>query len=148
MTNVLIDTNILVYAYDRSEPDKQRQAILVLEKLQWLKTGYVSVQCLAEFFRVVTRGKRPMLPVDEAAQQLEALTLSWPVFNLAPMVVIEAARGVRDFKLSYYDAQLWATARLNQIPVIFSEDFASNTTLEAVSFINPFAPSFALSHWV
>jgi hypothetical protein len=37
--------------------------------------------------------------------------------------MLEAARGVRTYKMSYWDAQIWASARLHQIPVIFSEDF-------------------------
>jgi predicted nucleic acid-binding protein len=147
MANVLIDTNVLVYAYDRSEPEKQRQAIRVLDKLQRLQTGRLSVQCLAEFFRVVTRGAHPMLPSGEALQQLEALAFAWPVFGLVPMIVMEAARGVNAYRLAYWDAQLWASARLNQVPVIFSEDFSANASLEGVLFINPFAPDFDLNAW-
>ncbi len=56
-------------------------------------------------------------------------------------------RGVRDHQLSYYDAQVWATARLNQVPVIFSEDFNSNAPLEGVRFVNPFASDFVLENW-
>ncbi len=63
------------------------------------------------------------------------------------MVVLEALRGVRDHQLSYYDAQVWATARLNQVPVIFSEDFKPNATLEGVRFVNPFASDFVLENW-
>ncbi len=63
------------------------------------------------------------------------------------MVVLKALRGVRDHQLFYYDAQVWATARLNQVPVIFREDFSSNTTLEAVHFVNPFASDFVLENW-
>ncbi len=63
------------------------------------------------------------------------------------MVVLEALRGVRDHQLSYYAAQVWATARLNQVPVIFSEDYSSNTTLEGVCFVNPFASDFVLENW-
>lgn len=73
MATVLIDTNVLVYAYDRREPEKQRQAILVLEQLQVAGLGCLSVQCLAEFFRVVIRGQCPILPFDIASQQLKFL---------------------------------------------------------------------------
>ncbi len=63
------------------------------------------------------------------------------------MVVLEAWRGVRDHQLAYYPAQVWATARLNQVPVIFSQDYSSNTTLEGVRFVNPFAADFVLENW-
>ena len=50
--------------------------------------------------------------------------------------------------MSYYDAQLWATARLNQVPIIFSEDFAAGSVVEGVRFVNPFAEGFALNSWL
>jgi len=46
-----------------------------------------------------------------------------------------------------YDAQTWATARLNQVSVVFSEDFRNGTTLEGVHFINPFTSEFLLGKW-
>jgi predicted nucleic acid-binding protein len=63
------------------------------------------------------------------------------------LIVIEAARGVRDHSLAYYDAQIWAAARLNQVSVIFSEDFNIGSTLEGISFVNPFASDFVLEAW-
>jgi len=54
---------------------------------------------------------------------------------------------VHDHKLSCYDAQVWATARLNQLPVVFSEDFRDGSTLEGVHFVNPFSPKFLLEKW-
>jgi predicted nucleic acid-binding protein len=63
------------------------------------------------------------------------------------MIVLEAARGVRDHQLSYYDAQIWASARLNQIPVIFSEDFSNGSVIEGVQFMNPLADDFQLELW-
>jgi len=37
-----------------------------------------------------------------------------------------------------WDAQIWAAARLNQIPVVVSEDFNSGSMTEGVRFVNPF----------
>ena len=48
------------------------------------------------------------------------------------MVMLEALREVRDHQLSYYDAQIWAAARLNQVPVIFSEDFNSRANSDLI----------------
>ena len=41
----------------------------------------------------------------------------------------KAARGVRDHALAYYNAQIWAAARLNQVPLVFSEDFQDSLAL-------------------
>jgi predicted nucleic acid-binding protein len=48
----------------------------------------------------------------------------------------------------YYDAQIWAVARLNQVTTIFSEDFNDGQVVEGVRFVNPFAAGFLLEDWV
>ena len=100
---------------------------------------------LGEFFRVVTEKiTRPLTP-SEARLELERLAAAWPVLPITTPIVIEAARGVRDHRMSYWDAQLWATARLNQVDVVLSEDFQDGRVLDGVRFVNPFTPSFDLA---
>jgi predicted nucleic acid-binding protein len=59
-----------------------------------------------------------------------------------------AAGGVRDYQMSYFDAQIWATARLSQVRVIFSEDFNTGAILEGIKFVRPFEPDFDSSAWI
>src|SRR5574337_91943 len=148
MALALIDTNILVYAVDPKSPEKQKRAIELLERLETTGSGRLSVQCLADFFSATARKLQPPLTAGEAAEQLESLVRAFPVLYLTPMIVLEAARGVRDRSLSYYDAQIWATARLNQIPVVFSEDFDDGSVIEGVRFVDPLADGFRLDTWV
>lgn len=143
----LIDTNILVYAVDPANPDRQHRAIELLERLESTGSGRLSVQCLAEFFSATTRKLQPSLTPSEAAAQLESLARAFPILDLTPMIVLEAARGVRERSLSYYDAQIWASARLNQIPIVFSEDFDTGSVIEGVQFVNPLADEFQLEAW-
>ncbi|MGO8989720.1 MAG: PIN domain-containing protein [bacterium] len=148
MPPILIDTNLLIYLYDPKQPDKQKQSELVLEQLELTRNGRLSVQTLAEFFSVATRKLSPGLTSAQALDQVTLFTRLWPVFDLTPMIVMEAGRGVRDHKLSYYDAQVWATARLNQLSVVFTEDFRDGSILEGVRFVNPFSPKFLLEKWL
>ncbi len=147
MAPILIDTNLLIYLFDQNQPDRQSRAIDVLDRLELMGLGRLSVQNLAEFFSVSTRKLSPPLSPTEALKQVNLFTRAWPIFDLTPLVVLEAGRGVRDYQMSYYDAQIWATARLNQISVIFSEDFSVGATLEGVRFVNPFVPEFVLDIW-
>ena len=133
----LVDTNVLVYAYDRSEPEKQVRALNVLDRLAETQRGTITAQVMAEFFVAVTRKIPAPLSPAQAMERLQNYWLSWQVLDLTPMIVLEAARGVRDHQFSYWDAQIWAAARLNQIPVVLSEDFNSGATTEGVSFLNP-----------
>jgi predicted nucleic acid-binding protein len=55
---------------------------------------------------------------------------------------LEAAQAVARHKLSFWDAQIWAAAKLNNIPVVLSEDFNTGSILQGVRFLNPFASEF------
>jgi predicted nucleic acid-binding protein len=146
MPTILMDTNILVYMFDPRDMERQEKAISLLLALEGSGAGCLSVQCLSEFVNVVIAKGR--LSIDQAIVQVEKWSNSFPVFGLTPQIVLEAARGVRDHGLAYYDAQIWAAARLNQIPVVFSEDFQDGQILEGVRFANPFAGRFDVEAWV
>jgi len=148
MAVMLIDTNVLVYAHDRGEFAKQGRAIEALDRLQLAGDGRLSAQCLGEFFCAATRGPHPKLTVAEASLQVERLASSFPVLEITPLIVLEAMRGVRERRMAYWDAQIWATARLNQIPIVLSEDFEVGAIIEGVRFINPFSDGFQLDEWL
>jgi predicted nucleic acid-binding protein len=144
---ILIDTNILLYAYDRAEPVKQPKAFAVLDRLVTWRIGVLTPQVLAEFFVNATRKLDPPLTVEDAYERIQNYLMSWEVINVTGPIVLEAVRGVRTYKMSYWDAQIWASARLYQIPVILSEDFDVGTVVEGVRFVDPFAEDFNLENW-
>jgi predicted nucleic acid-binding protein len=105
-------------------------------------------QVLAEFYVNATRRLEPPLTDEEAYERIQNYMLSWEVLELSGLVVLEAARGVRTHKMAYWDAQIWASARLHQIPTVFSEDFNVGAVIEGVRFINPLADDFDLGSWL
>ena len=139
---VLVDTIVLVYAHDPADARKQARAIDLLAVVRDAGVGVLSVQSLGEFFWTCTRGRQPLMTVVDAHAQTERFALGWPVYDLTPAIVREALAGVRAHRLAYWDAQLWATARLNQVPIVLSEDFADGSRLGGVRFLNPFSPRF------
>lgn len=146
MAAILIDTNVLVYAHDPNDPGKQDRAIETLQRLRMDGTGRLSAQILAEFFSAMSkliRAGTVRIPQSDLVNQLEAIARSFPVFPVTALIVNEAARGVLRHGFSFFDAQIWATARLNQVPLVFSEDF-NQSILEGVRFVNPFDNAFDL----
>lgn len=109
----MVDTNILLYAYDRGEPTKQSRALTALDRLATQRLGVLSPQVLAEFFVNATRKLEPPLNVEEAYERIQNYILAWEVLELTGPIVLEAARGVRMHKMAYWEAQIWATARLH-----------------------------------
>ncbi len=147
MARILLDTNILVYFYDHNSPEKQARSHALIAYLVPRKNASISVQTLAEFSSVTLRKLNPPFLPSEALGEVNHLATVFQVLDLTSTIVLEAIRGVRDYLLSYYDAQIWACARLNQVPVLFSEDFPDGEMLEGVQFINPFTEQFKLEDW-
>ncbi|MDI6631067.1 MAG: PIN domain-containing protein [Bacillota bacterium] len=145
---VLVDTNLLVYAYDFADPAKQETAFRLLDELATSGRGVLSAQVLTEFVVAVTRKIAKPLDLKTVQKSVENYLSSWVVLDVTGFVVLEAVRGVREHRFSYWDAQIWATARLNQIPVVLSEDFASGSTVEGVTFLNPFTADFDLTRFL
>ena len=144
---ILIDTNVLVYAHDRTELEKQRRAIEILDRLATTRTGHLSTQVLAEFYNASTRNLSPPLTPPQAHDQIQHFLRIYTIFDMTPQVVLEAIRGVSEYQFNFWDAQIWAVARLNNLSVVFSEDFNVGTTIEGVHFVNPFAAEFDPQSW-
>ncbi|MDP2181042.1 MAG: PIN domain-containing protein [Actinomycetota bacterium] len=140
-TMFLVDTNVLVYGYDRSEPEKQRRAIEVFEHLSRSGAGVVSTQVLAELYVALQRIVAPLEP-DDAVAQVEGVAQAWSAVPVDTDTVLEAMRGARRYQLHYFDAQIWATARLNHIPIILTEDLQDGFDAEGVVVLNPFFDTF------
>ena len=145
---IMVDTNILLYAYDRGEPSKQPQALTVLDHLAVNGLGVLTSQVLAEFFVNATRRLKPPLTTEEAYGRIQNYLLSWEILDITGPIVLEAARGVRTYQMAYWDAQIWASAKMNQIRVVFSENFSERVVIEGVSFVNPFGSKFNMETWL
>jgi predicted nucleic acid-binding protein len=139
---LLVDSNVLIYAWDRDSPAKQARAIAVLKTIADARAGSLSTQVLGETYRGLTRRIKSALSDDQAAEHMRDLAASWLTHDFTVRVALEALRGAVRHGFPYWDAQLWATARLNQIPIVLSEDFSDGSEVEGVRFMNPFADTF------
>lgn len=91
-SRVFVDTKILVYTCDRSEPHKQRQALQILEQLTLSGSGVINTQVLAEFFVTVTSSEKFSSPMSaaESYEYLQDYISSWEVVNITALIVLEA----------------------------------------------------------
>lgn len=139
MSVEFVDTNILVYAYDPTTPEKHEIAADLVRRLWESETGALSVQVLQELFWTVTRKvPRPIAPV-EAVRLVEELS-TWNVSTPDAGDVIAAARMSIARRLSFWDAMIVQTAIGAGAEILWSEDFAPGTRFETVTVRNPFAP--------
>jgi predicted nucleic acid-binding protein len=134
----LIDTHVLVRAIDGRDPERWVRARTWLEFLARFGTGTLSAQALTELANVALRELEPAWSPDEVAAHLSDLALAFDVLPVTSAVVQEAVRGVRDHGMSVASAQVWAVARLHQVPYLLTQDGPTNATLEGVTFVDPF----------
>jgi predicted nucleic acid-binding protein len=140
----LVDTNVLVYRFDPRFPDKQRVATEVLR--EGIQTGDVRLphQALVEFVAAVTRpiaGGAPLLDRADATEEVEAMLAVFDVIYPTEDVVRLALRGAATYRLSWFDAHMWACAEASGLDILLSEDLQHDRTYGTVRVVNPFAES-------
>ncbi len=145
MPEFLVDTNVLVYAVEPSPAGKPERARACIVRLGSARNGALSAQILSEFFVIATRKVQPPLMFAEAERMLSDLDRSWPVYDITSTTVLEAIRAVQRHQFAYWDALVWATAKLHGIPNVLTEDRPSSGLIEGVRFIDPFDRSFELA---
>ncbi len=132
---VAIDTNILVYSVDLDADGKHDKAIDLFAQLT--PTNCVlSLQSLCEFYSAVTRKK--LMPVADAMAQIDDWQQLFPVVSAKPATLTRAFTAVKRYRLSFWDALLWATIREAGITTLLSEDFQHEQHIDGVQIINPF----------
>jgi predicted nucleic acid-binding protein len=132
-----LDTNILVYAYDGHDPNKQKIAqSLVIEGLE-LDTGILSVQVLGEFFSVVTRQIKRLMSPDEAREAI-VLFSNLPIQEIDLTLVQRAIETHKIYGISYWDSLIVAAAERAQCKSILTEDLNDGQVYHGISVSNPF----------
>jgi predicted nucleic acid-binding protein len=94
IAGVFLDTNVLVYARDRSEPAKGPFAAQLLQDIFVAGRPQLSVQVLSEFFWTVTRKLPIPLTTEEAAAETRRLITLTSVAPLTQDLFNEAMGAV------------------------------------------------------
>jgi predicted nucleic acid-binding protein len=131
------DTNVLVYAYDLDEPDKQRMALAAIDRLIELRQP-IGLQAISEFQSALRRKLKA--PIWKAVEQA---TLLLEAFDHFPPTSTSVAGALTDFgagHFSYWDALLVRSAAEHGCTVMFTEDMRSGARPFGVELVNPFDP--------
>ena len=134
---IFVDTNVLVYAYDRGAGSKHERALSLVEKL-WIEgNGVLSTQVLQEFYVNVRRKAQKPISIGQA-RALIADYLSWdPIVNDGA-TLLEAIDVEQRYKLSFWDSLIVVAARNSGASVLLTEDFNNGQKFGSVQVQNPF----------
>jgi len=134
---VFLDTNVLVYAFDRSDPARHAAARNLVATLLDERRGVLSVQVLKEFYVVATR--RAAEPADHAtACRIINELRTFDVVEEGLAELDTALLLVAKYRISLWDALIVAAARSGGCTEICTEDLQDGQTIEGVTVRNPF----------
>lgn len=131
-----LDTNVLVYAYDESDPRKQQVA------RQLLKDGVtgkivISTQVLAEFAATMLHKVSPPAATRAVMEGLDALA-AIPLIVPDSELVRRAVEAHLSYGIHLYDGMIVAAAERAECERIWSEDLNSGQKYFGITVENPF----------
>jgi len=134
---VFVDTNILVYARDASEKEKQVVAKDWIAYPWKTRTGRLSYQSCNEFYVVTTQRLKPGLSKKEARDDIKAFQ-AWKPLVINQMAIENAWRIQDRYQFSWWDSLILSTAQIQHCQFILSEDLQHEQVIDDLIVINPF----------
>jgi len=137
MSQVFLDTNVLIYTLDQDEPAKQQQAGELLGKLAEEGSVLLSTQVLQEFYVVSTTKLRSPLSPERGRAAVAALT-AFSIVTVTPEIVLAAVRLHQSERLSFWDSLIIQAALSGGAELLYSEDLQSGRQFGRLQVENPF----------
>ena len=130
-----VDTNVLVYADDKSEATKRKRAQELVRAAFQQRSGILSLQVLRELFAAATR-KLGLTP--ERARRRVELYSRLEVVTLDVDDLLAAIDLTRLHSFSIWDALIVRAAFNGGCEVLYSEDLQHGSRIEGMEIRNPF----------
>ena len=133
-----VDTNILIYAHDRTTGVKHERARELIERLWTSGQGVLSTQVLQELCVNLRRKVARPLGVDEIRRLVNDY-MSWEIVVNSAESVIQALEIEIRYKTSFWDALILQAAEQSGAAILYSEDLAARQNYGPVRVVNPLA---------
>ncbi len=134
-----LDTNVLIYVFDRTAPEKQRVAGELVRQAVLTGQGIISTQVVQEFLHAARRKFERPMTLDERRQHLE-LVLA-PLCQYFPSISSydHALLIAEETGYAFYDVLIVTAAVESGCSILYSEDLQHDRVIQGVRTVNPFA---------
>jgi predicted nucleic acid-binding protein len=132
-----VDTNVLVYAFDKSSSPKKRLAQRLMNELMEEDRLRVSTQVFEELFVTLTRKVSQPCSNEEALGVLDDLA-AWPLMVVDYAAIRAAVELAGHASLSFWDALVVVAAARTGAAVLYTEDLNDGQEILGVRISNPF----------
>ena len=130
---IFFDTNVLVYCYTETEPNKKSVAVEFAQSLD----AWISTQVLQELSNTLRRkfGKE----WTEVVGTLEEVCQNFEVFTNLPDTLRDAIRIADKYGYSLYDSLILSSALVVGCKIVYSEDMQNGQVIDGrLTIVNPF----------
>ena len=133
--NIFLDTNILVYTYSSTEPEKQKLAQQCVTESA--ENSWISTQVLNELNNVLYR--KFTLSYDTILSVMDELIDYFQIAIVSPQTIQQALILGKRYQYSYFDNLMLASALEQGCNIIYSEDMQHGQQIVGqLKIINPF----------
>ena len=131
-----LDTNVLVYTFDETDPGKRRQAETLVNESLASGSGCVSFQVVQETLNVLIR--RLGFVTEDARRALQQVLI--PLWQVNPTAVLyqDAISLQGRYGFSFYDSLIVAAALEAGCTRLYSEDMQHGQQIQRLTILNPF----------
>lgn len=133
---VFVDTNVLLYAQDPRQPDKQRDAAQWLRWCWQAQAGRISSQVLHELYVNLRRVAPSLLP--EQAREVVRRYRGWRSWQVDEATVDHAWALQDETAYSYWDCLMIAAALQQGCRYLLTEDLQHQHQIAELTIVNPF----------
>lgn len=134
---VFVDTNVLLYALDESEPAKRPRAQAWLEHLWQERLGRTSMQVLSECYVNLKRVAGPRLTAHEAWESVSRY-FAWKPLQSDETLLRRAREIEQRFRLNWWDCLVVGAAQMQDCDLLLTEDLQDRAVFGSVRVRNPF----------
>ena len=137
---IIIDTNILVYAYTDFDKNKHKLCESIVESaFGGERICAVSNQILSELFFVLTEKLKSPITYDDAATIVSGIidSINWVKINYTHETVKKSMLLSKICNIAIWDSLIAETALENNIKKIYTENVKDFRKIPGLSVINP-----------
>jgi len=136
-----VDTNVLIYRLDGSDPVKQAKARGLLRQLATsTEPTVLPWQVLGELVRQLRYWQdQDQLTRDALLRYVAAFRQLFPVAMPTASVLDRALDLTGRYSLSHWDSMLLGACLEANVDTLYTEDMGSPTTYDGLRVVNPFA---------
>ena len=131
------DTNVLVYAFDNGEPEKNTISKQLIHDFGGDGNLVLSTQVLQEFYVTLTKVGRSLLTREEAGELVNDFA-EFPLVQVDKNIISWAMKRHQSKAFSFWDALIVEAALQSGCSQLLSEDMQDGLVIGSLTIRNPF----------